>query len=164
MIITLSLQNWVKIMDSFGFATGICHWSNMPITLVTFVGTYESRENNPTLKLSSTPPPPSAIALYAIVVKQWLVTVVFWYSCHGVNLISFRSREMISLLFPRDLRHLSSMSFISAKQFRVSILNKFVLGVDREAMLTHFFQQSSNRLSTLLSNSRVYIYIFIYGA
>lgn len=161
MIITLSLQNWVKIMDSFGFATGICHWSNMPITLVTFVGTYESRENNPTLKLSSTPP---AIALYAIVVKQWLVTVVFWYSCHGVNLISFRSREMISLLFPRDLRHLSSMSFISAKQFRVSILNKFVLGVDREAMLTHFFQQSSNRLSTLLSNSRVYIYIFIYGA
>lgn len=161
MIITLSLQNWVKIMDSFGFATGVCHWSNMPITLVTFVGTYESRENNPTLKLSSTPP---AIALYAIVVKQWLVTVVFWYSCHGVNLISFRSREMISLLFPRDLRHLSSMSFISAKQFRVSILNKFVLGVDREAMLTHFFQQSSNRLSTLLSNSRVYIYIFIYGA
>lgn len=161
MIITLSLQNWVKIMDSFKFATGICHWSNMPITLVTFVGTYESRENNPTLKLSSTPP---AIALYAIVVKQWLVTVVFWYSCHGVNLISFRSREMISLLFPRDLRHLSSMSFISAKQFRVSILNKFVLGVDREAMLTHFFQQSSNRLSTLLSNLRVYIYIFIYGA
>lgn len=161
MIITLLLQNWVKIMDSFKFATGICHWSNMPITLVTFVGTYESRENNPTLKLSSTPPPP---ALYAIVVKQWLVTVVFWYSCHGVNLISFRSREMISLLFPRDLRHLSSMSFISAKQFRVSILNKFVLGVDREAMLTHFFQQSSNRLSTLLSNLRVYIYIFIYGA
>lgn len=133
----------------------VCHWSNIPITLRSLRSWELAKvERIPLWNFLPLLLSRRAIALYAIAVKQWFVTVVFWYSCHGVGSQQLfllacrdtRTREMISLVFPASVTSIvdtSPPSFISAKQFRVSILNKSVLGgVDREAMLTHF---SNNR-------------------